>query len=93
LALSIWLIAGALAGSCEVRHVPDLSGTPGKYDVVVADILLGWGFVVFGLLAVGGFVWGSVKSQRSLEKMQQLSDDLKRAGDQPPGVDGTGGFL
>jgi hypothetical protein len=59
----------------------------------VADSLLQWGFVVFGVLVVASFVWANVKSQRGLEEMQQPPDDLKRAGDQPPGVDGSGGFL
>lgn len=64
----------------------------GSYHPVVADNLLAWGFMVVGVLAVAGFFWANIKGQRNLDKMQQPPDDLERAWDQPPEVDGSGDF-
>ena len=58
----------------------------------MADNLLAWGFMVVGVLAVAGFFWANIKGQRNLDKMQQPPDDLERAWDQPPEVDGSGDF-
>jgi hypothetical protein len=57
------------------------------------DVLLEWGFVAIGLLAVAGFMAFSIRHQRNIEAMQQPPDDLRSPADEPPGVDGTTGFL
>jgi len=65
---------------------------PTRYRRFVADDLLAWGFVAIVVLAFAGFFWASIRGQRNVDKMQQPPDDLKRAGDQPPEVDGSGGL-